>query len=225
MDDQKTFSALGFALRHAQHGRGHGQYLAVSAILASNGGGTFLVPWVISLFAWSIPLIILEFALGRGMRAGPPGAIVRLIGPKFAWMGAWITLTAVAIMFYYSVITGWVLEYLIVSCTGQLAKADPQQFYDQFVAGPWPLMLHFVSMGLAILVIRRGIGAIERVTTLLLPSLFFLVVVLVILRGVVARGRRWTKVHIYRLFGAIMELSHLARGPHAMLGTQARAGG
>ena len=54
---------------------------------------------MISLFLWSIPLIILEFALGRGMRGGPLGSIVRLVGPKFAWMGAWITLAAVAIMF------------------------------------------------------------------------------------------------------------------------------
>ncbi len=121
------------------------------------------------------------------MRAGPLGSIVRLVGPKFAWMGAWITLAAVAIMFYYSVITGWVLEYLIVSCTGQLAGADSQQFYDQFVAGPWPLVWHFVSMTLALVVIWRGVGAIERVTTLLLPSLFFLVVALAV-RAVLLPG-------------------------------------
>jgi NSS family neurotransmitter:Na+ symporter len=181
MDNQKSFSsrwALLFAMLSMAVGTG--SIWRFPRILAKNGGGTFLVPWVISLLAWSIPLIILEFALGRGMRAGPLGSIVRLVGQKFAWMGAWITLTAVAIMFYYSVITGWVLEYLIVSVTGQLAKANPQQYYDQFVAGPWPLVLHVVCMSLALLVIWRGVGAIERVTTLLLPSLFFLVVALAV---------------------------------------------
>jgi NSS family neurotransmitter:Na+ symporter len=188
MDEQKSFSsrwALLFAMLSMAVGTG--SIWRFPRILASNGGGTFLVPWVISLFLWSIPLIILEFALGRGMRGGPLGSIVRLVGPKFAWMGAWITLAAVAIMFYYSVITGWVLEYLIVSCTGQLASADPQQFYDQFVTGPWPLVWHFVSMGLSLLVIWRGVGAIERVTTLLLPSLFFLVLALAV-RAVLLPG-------------------------------------
>jgi NSS family neurotransmitter:Na+ symporter len=181
MDQQKSFSsrwALMFAMLSMAVGTG--SIWRFPRIMAKNGGGTFLFPWVISLLAWSIPLIILEFALGRGMRAGPLGAIVRLVGPKFAWMGAWITLTAAAIMFYYSVVTGWVLEYLVVSLTGQLAEADPQQFYDAFVAGPWPLVLHVVSMSLALLVIWRGVAAIERVTTLLLPSLFFLVVALAI---------------------------------------------
>jgi len=181
MDNQKSFSsrwALLFAMLSMAVGTG--SIWRFPRILAKNGGGTFLLPWVISLFAWSIPLIILEFGLGRGMRAGPLGSIVRLVGAKCAWMGAWITLTAVAIMFYYSVVTGWVLEYLIVSLTGQLAEAEPQQFYDNFIAGPWPLALHVVSMLLALVVIWRGVGAIERVTTILLPSLFFLIVALAI---------------------------------------------
>ncbi len=188
---------------------GTGSIWRFPRILASNGGGTFLVPWVISLFAWSIPLIILEFALGRGMRAGPLGSIVRLVGAKFAWMGAWITLAAVAIMFYYSVITGWVLEYLVVSLTGQLAQADPEEFYNQFVTGPWPVVLHVICMALALLVIWRGVGAIERVTTLLLPSLFFLVVILAV-RAVLLPGAdrglnfmfhvNWSQIGDYRIW-------------------------
>ena len=181
MDEQRTFSsrwALLFAMLSMAVGTG--SIWRFPRVLATNGGGTFVLPWIVFLFAWSIPLIILEFALGRAMRAGPIGAIVRMIGPKFAWMGAWITLTSVGILFYYSVITGWVLEYLVVSLTGQLATEEPQQFYESFVVGPWPLVLHVVSMLLALLVIWRGVAAIERVTTLLLPSLFFLVVVLAI---------------------------------------------
>ena len=112
-------------------------------------------------------------------------------------------------MFYYSVITGWVLEYLVVSLTGKLAEADPQQFYDQFVAGPWPLVLHFVSMSLALLVIWRGVGAIERVTTLLLPSLFFLVVALAIRAALLPGAERglsfmftvdWPELADYRVW-------------------------
>ncbi|HEY4311168.1 MAG TPA: sodium-dependent transporter [Pirellulales bacterium] len=194
MDEQKSFSsrwALLFAMLSMAVGTG--SIWRFPRIVAKNGGGTFLLPWVISLFAWSIPLIILEFALGRGMKAGPLGSIVRLIGPRFAWMGAWVTLVAVAIMFYYSVVTGWVLEYFVVSLTGELAKAEPQQFYDQFIAGPWPLVLHFISMSLALGVIWRGVGAIERVTTILLPSLFFLIVALAIRAALLPGAERGLK--------------------------------
>ncbi|MBI2826272.1 MAG: sodium-dependent transporter [Planctomycetia bacterium] len=181
MAEQKSFSsrwALMFAMLSMAVGTG--SIWRFPRVLATNGGGTFLLPWVVFLFAWSTPLIITEFALGRGTHAGPLRALVRLIGPKFAWMGAWITFVTVAIMFYYSVVTGWVLYYLGVSLAGQLAGVDSQQFYDQFVAGPWPLLMHLVSMLLALVVIYRGLGAIERVTTLLLPSLVVLVVVLAI---------------------------------------------
>ncbi len=183
MTDQKSFSsrwALMFAMLSMAVGTG--SIWRFPRVLATNGGGTFLLPWVIFLFVWSIPLIITEFALGRGLKAGPIGSIVRLIGPKFAWMGAWITLVATAIMFYYSVVTGWVLRYMFAATIGELndPPAGHQAFFDQFLAGPWPAVLHLVSMGLALWVIYRGVSAIERVTSLLLPSLFVLVVVLTV---------------------------------------------
>jgi len=161
---------------------GTGSIWRFPRVLATNGGGTFLFPWIIFLFVWSIPLIITEFALGRAMKAGPLGSLVRLVGPKFAWMGAWIILVASFIMFYYSVVTGWVLRYFFASLTGELTRPDMnyQDFYDSFIAGHWPLVLHVICMLAVLVVIYRGVSAIERVTSILLPSLMVLVVVLTV---------------------------------------------
>ena len=67
---------------------GTGNIWRFPRIAASNGGGSFLVAWVVFLLLWSIPLILVEFAMGREARYGAVGAFSRLVGRKFAWMGA-----------------------------------------------------------------------------------------------------------------------------------------
>ena len=62
---------------------GTGNIWRFSRIVAQNGGGSFLIPWVIFLFIWSIPLIIAEFAIGKYARLGPMGAISNIAGKKF----------------------------------------------------------------------------------------------------------------------------------------------
>ena len=91
---------------------GTGNLWRFPRIVAQNGGAAFLIPWGIFLFVWSLPLMIAEFALGRGVRRGVVGAFTTLVGRRFAWMGGFIAVTTVMILFYYSVITGWALKYV-----------------------------------------------------------------------------------------------------------------
>ncbi|HEX6631914.1 MAG TPA: hypothetical protein VF048_12525, partial [Gemmatimonadaceae bacterium] len=86
---------------------GTGNIWRFPRIAAQNGGGEFLVAWVAFLFIWSIPLILVEFNIGRMTRTGPVRAFARVMGPRWAWMGAWVAFVATAIMFYYSVVCGW----------------------------------------------------------------------------------------------------------------------
>ena len=91
---------------------GTGNIWRFPRVEGTNGGGSFLIAWVVFLLLWSIPLILVEFAMGRESRCGPIGAFTRLVGERFAWMGAWVAFTATAIMFYYSVVMGWTIRYL-----------------------------------------------------------------------------------------------------------------
>ncbi len=59
---------------------GTGNIWRFSRIVAQNGGGSFLIPWVIFLLIWSVPLIIAEFAIGKSARMGPVGAITKTAG-------------------------------------------------------------------------------------------------------------------------------------------------
>lgn len=159
---------------------GTGNIWRFSRIVAQNGGGSFLIPWVIFLIIWSLPLIIAEFAIGKSTRFGPVGAISKTAGKNFAWMGAYIVFVSTAIMFYYSVVTGWCLKYFISSVTGEIFNTENLlAFWNNFSSGYQPLLYHFFSMAIVSFIVYRGITkGIERVTKFLVPSLLIILLIL-----------------------------------------------
>lgn len=159
---------------------GTGNIWRFPRIAASNGGGSFLVAWVVFLLAWSVPLIVLEFAMGKATRQGAIGSFVKTLGPGFAWMGAWIAFVATAIMFYYSVVMGWTIRFFVGTLTGEVPGATPSAFWDSFHSTPGAVVTHFVAMGMALFVVSRGVRGIETAAKVLIPSLIGLVLVLAI---------------------------------------------
>ena len=101
-------SALGIAV-------GTGNIWRFPRIVASNAGddgaGAFLVAWITFLFLWSIPLIIVEYIMGRQSRMGTIGAFRNFMGKPFAFLGGFVGFVSTAIAFFYSVIVGWNIYY------------------------------------------------------------------------------------------------------------------
>ncbi len=162
---------------------GTGNIWRFPRVAASNGGGAFLVAWVVFLLLWSVPLILVEFAMGKNTRRGPIGAFVKVAGPRFAWMGAWVAFTATAIMCYYSVVMGWTVRYLWGSLTRAVPMDSPEAanaFWSAYVGSGAAVATHAVAMTLGALVVARGVMGIERAARVLIPSLLVLVVVLAI---------------------------------------------
>lgn len=159
---------------------GTGNIWRFPRVVATNGGGSFLVAWVTFLILWSVPLILIEFAMGKGTRYGPVGAFSRLVGRNFAWMGAFVAFTATAIMFYYSVVTGWTFRFLVATLTGEIPTAEPGAFWESFAFTPSVLWVHALAMGLGVFVVARGVRGIETAAKVMIPSLFVLVVLLAI---------------------------------------------
>ncbi len=150
--------------------------------LAGQYGGAFLIPWTLFLILWSIPLIMVEFSMGKATRKGPIGAFALFVGKRYAWMGAFVAFCTMGIMFYYAVVTGWALRYFIAAFLGQLVDGNPAVFWEQFTGNSWqPLIFHLISVGIASFVISRGVvNGIEKANRILLPSLFILLVIGVI---------------------------------------------
>ena len=159
---------------------GTGNIWRFPRIAANNGGGTFLVAWAVFLMLWSIPLLILEFGMGKGTRRGCIGSFIDQVGPKFAWMGAWVAFVATAIMFYYSVVMGWTIRFFVATLSGEIPTAVPGSFWDAFNSTPQAVLFHAVAVGLGVLVVSRGVRGIESAAKILIPSLIVLVIVLAI---------------------------------------------
>jgi NSS family neurotransmitter:Na+ symporter len=167
------FAMLGMAV-------GTGNIWRFPRVAANNGGGSFLVAWVVFLLLWSIPLILIEFAMGKATRYGAVGAFARMGGKKFAWMGGWVAWTAIAIMFYYAVVAGWTIRYTISALIGELPGAEPGAVWESFAFTPWAVLFQAIAFGFGVFVVARGVRGIEAATKILIPSLFLLIVVLAI---------------------------------------------
>ncbi len=146
---------------------------------AANGGGAFLIAWVIFLFVWSIPLLLTEFAMGKHTRMGTVGSFGKLIGKKYTFMGAWMAFVSVAIGFYYAVVMGWVIRYFLVAASGGLAGGvDTQQLWASFITQPWLVVIfQFSAIAITAVIVHRGIASgIERANMFLMPTLFGLLI-------------------------------------------------
>jgi NSS family neurotransmitter:Na+ symporter len=162
---------------------GTGNIWRFPRVAATNGGGSFLFAWAIFLVLWSVPLILVEFAMGRETRRGPVGAFARLLGRGSAWMGAWVAFTATAIMFYYSVVMGWTIRYLWGSLTRGIPMTSPEAamaFWEGYAGSGAAVLTHGIAMALGVTVVAFGVRGIEKAARVLIPTLFFLVIVLAI---------------------------------------------
>ena len=167
-------AALGMAI-------GTGNIWRFPRVAAENGGGAFLVPWLLFLFLWSIPLLMVEFSMGKSARMGVLGAFGKTVGARFVWMGAFVAFCTTAILFYYSVVTGWALRYALGSVTGDLWTGEGEAAWNAFLESRWqPVLFHGVAVTLAAWVVSRGVvRGIEKANRFLRP-------VLVLLLGIMA---------------------------------------
>ena len=191
--NQLFSSKLGLILSVLGIAVGTGNLWRFPRIVAQNGGqegaGAFLVAWICCLFLFSIPLIIAEYGIGRHGRKGVIGSFIKLVGEKYAWMGAFIGFVATAIMFYYSVIAGWALYYFIESVTAEL-PANMQQaeaVWYGFQGSAWPSVFHALMISAGGYIVYKGISSIERINKVLIPSLL-IVIVIAMIRAVTLPG-------------------------------------
>jgi len=159
---------------------GTGNIWRFPRVAASNGGGSFLVAWAVFLLLWSVPLMMVEFSFGKRARKGTVGAFAELAGRGSAWMGGWVALCAICIMFYYSVVAGWCVRYLVAAIGGEISNGGSAAFWESY-AGSWTALgTHFIALGIGVSVVWFGVRGIERVAKVLIPTLFVLVVILAV---------------------------------------------
>ncbi|MCP5103844.1 MAG: sodium-dependent transporter [bacterium] len=186
MSKERFQTKLGFILAGLGMAVGAGNIWRFPRVAAQNGGGPFILTWVIFLFLWSLPLLIIEFGMGRSSRKGLVGAFKEFAGKKLSWMGSFVAFVSTAIMFYYTVVTGWFLKYFIFFAFSSADKTtNTETIWTNFISTQslstfWQTPYFFQLMALLVtsVVVYFGIArGIEKANSILIPALFILLLI------------------------------------------------
>jgi len=178
---------MGFILAASGSAIGLGNIWRFPYTAGENGGGAFVLLYLMFVVLIGIPLVLAELSVGRKTELNPVGAIEKLSpGSKWPWLGRLGVLTGFGILAFYSVIAGWTLWYLWAALSGKFAgEITPEisaQMFGSMTSDPLlAIMLMAVFLVLTIVVVQGGVSAgIERTTKILMPLLLVILIVLAV---------------------------------------------
>jgi len=170
-------SRWGFIIASLGMAIGTGNIWRFPRVISQNGGGVFIVPWILALFVWSLPLIFLEYSMGAKHRKGVVSTFQEIFSKRNGWVGGFIAAVTGGIMFYYSVVTGWALFYTLASVATPSKMFNSEVFWNSFQASHLSLFFHFLAIFTVAFILSKGVsGGIEKATRIMIPSLFLLLV-------------------------------------------------
>ncbi len=178
MEKRSSFSgSIGFVLAAAGSAVGLGNIWRFPYLAAKDGGGLFLVIYIILALTFGFTLLVTEVSIGRKTKQSCLTAYGKL-HKKWGWLGGLASIVPFIIMPYYCVIGGWVLKYALVFITGQGGAAASDDFFTQFITGyAEPIVYNFVFLLMTAIVIFRGVNkGIEALSKVLMPILFVLII-------------------------------------------------
>ena len=187
MERETLKSRLGFILLSAGCAIGIGNVWKFPYIAGQGGGGAFVLFYLIFLVILGLPIMTMEFAVGRASRKSPVRAYQALEKPGQKWHihGYFTLIGCYLLMMFYTTVAGWMLHYFYMTATGKLAGLNAEQVAGKFtemLASPatmtfWMVFVVVVS----ILVCAKGLqSGLERVTKGMMIALLLIMVVLAV---------------------------------------------
>ena len=157
-------------------------------ITGENGGGAFVLVYLLCIAVIGVPTMMAEIMLGRRGRQSPINTMQTLAieaghNPHWKWLG-WLGVVAgFLILSYYSVIAGWSLAYIFRTATGTFTDVTPDgvgSIFGSFLSDSETLLFwHTVFMVMTMLVVARGVASgLEKAVKFLMPSLFIILIIL-----------------------------------------------
>ena len=168
--------SLGFVLAAAGSAVGLGNIWRFPYLAAKDGGGIFLVTYLVLALTFGFTLLVTEIAIGRKTGKSPLAAYAA-IHPKMGWIGPIACLIPQLIMPYYSVIGGWVLKYLFAFLTGSGSATIADGYFTGFITAQWePIVWFLIFLGATLFVVYKGVDkGIEKLSRILMPILVVLI--------------------------------------------------
>lgn len=184
---EKLKSRLGFLLISAGCAIGIGNVWKFAYIAGKGGGGTFVVLYLLFLVILGLPIMTMEFAVGRASQKTPVKAYKALEKPKSKWhIHGYIALIGnYLLMMFYTTVAGWMVYYFYLTATGKFEGFDSKQVsgvFDQMLAKPGVMMICMVIIvALGIFVCSIGVqNGVEKVSKVMMVALLLIMVVLAV---------------------------------------------
>ena len=182
-------SRFAFILAATGSAVGLGNIWKFPYITGENGGGAFVIIYLLCILIIGIPIMIAETMIGRRGRQSPINTMRTLAEEAGAdrnwrflgWLGV---IAGFLILSYYSVIAGWAASYVIKAITGSFSNGNATQIkilFDDFIGSPLQLIFwHSLFMLATMLVVVKGVkGGLEKAVRFLMPSLFMILILMV----------------------------------------------
>lgn len=187
MEKDNFKSKLGIVAATAGSAVGLGNLWGFSYKAGTNGGGTFVILYLLAIVFIGMPVMLAEFVIGREGRDGPVGSIEKITGSKkspFVLAGYTGTISTFLILSFYSVIAGWSLHYLattLVTGFSKFATINTEEYFVQSATNlPINVLYQGIFMVLTVAVVMFGIqNGIERISKIMMPILLVIIVLLV----------------------------------------------
>lgn len=188
-DNPMWSSRLAFILAASGSAVGLGNIWKFPYITGENGGGAFVLVYLLCIALIGMPIMIAEVMIGRRGGRSPINSLRMLtqrdgLSSRWTWIG-WMGITAsFLILSFYSVIGGWALSYVGQSAGGIFTDSNADSIgalFGGLLSDPWTLLLwHSVFMMLVITIVAGGIrSGMEKAINILMPILFILLLVMV----------------------------------------------
>lgn len=193
-------SRIGLILAMAGNAVGLGNFLRFPVQAVQNGGGAFIIPYLICFLLMGIPLLFTEWSIGRfGGKMGNHSTpyILDSMSKKSIWkyIGVFGIFTNIAVVAYYTYIESWTFIYVLHTVFGTftgMGKEEVSQFFDQYVnltgsdlGIPFlPVIVYVLILGVNVYILSTGLGGIEKVAKIGMP--------LLVLFGIILAYQGWT---------------------------------
>lgn len=210
---EKLGSRLGFILISAGCAIGIGNVWKFPYMAGQGGGGAFVLFYLIFLLMLGLPIITMEFAVGRASQKSPVKAYYALEKPGQKWhIHGYITLIGCyLLMMFYTTVAGWMLHYFYLTATGKFTGLDSKAISEQFnTMLSQPLVMGFwmvVVVVAGILVCSIGLqNGLEKVTKVMMISLLLIMIVLAVNSFFMDGAKEGLSFYLIPDFGRMKEI-------------------
>ena len=184
---ERLSSRMGFLLVSAGCAIGLGNIWRFPYITGKYGGAAFVIIYLISLLILGIPILIMEFSIGRGGQSDIAGSykVLEKEGQKWHIIGYIQMLGCLILMMFYTSVTGWSITYAYYMLTGATEGLKPEeigQFFVSMLANPKVMVFSlFITVFLGSLICFKGLQkGVEKTTKIMMSSLFIIMIILII---------------------------------------------